>query len=89
MQLVDGLQRLTACLRFLRGEISAFGHYLAEYEDLHALGGIRLSFRVNDLKTRAEVLRWYLEINTGGVVHTEEEIAKVEALLTAEVGNDA
>ena len=30
---VDGLQRLTAALAFLRNEIPAFGHYYNEYED--------------------------------------------------------
>lgn len=39
---------------------------------------------VNELRTRAEVLRWYLQLNSGGVVHTEEELARVRALLEAE-----
>jgi hypothetical protein len=32
-------------------------------------------FAVNDLPTRAAVLQWYLDLNTGGVVHTSHEIA--------------
>jgi hypothetical protein len=36
---------------------------------------------VNDLKTEAEVLRWYLEINAGGTPHTEEELDKVRKML--------
>jgi hypothetical protein len=39
---------------------------------------------MTDSKTRAEVLQWYLDLNTGGVVHTDEEIAKVERMLEAE-----
>jgi hypothetical protein len=39
---------------------------------------------VNDLKTKAEVLQWYLDINSGGVVHTETELEKVKRLLTKE-----
>ena len=83
--LVDGLQRLTAARRFLANEIPAFGHYRDEYEDQHVLGRVNFIVQVNDLKTREQVLRWYLELNTGGVVHTPEEIARVQALLDAEM----
>lgn len=41
--LVDGLQRLTACLRFLRNKIPAFGSYVCEYEGPPPLGA-RLEF---------------------------------------------
>ena len=83
MVLVDGLQRVTACMRFLQNEIPAFGHLHSEWDGL-ARSDIGLVVRVNDLKTREEVLRWYLEINTGGVVHTDEEISKVRKLLEIE-----
>lgn len=85
MVLVDGLQRLTAVLRFLKDEIKAFGHTCSELR----VPGIRqkaptdMCFYVyiNDLPTRKEVLQWYLDLNTGGVIHTEEEIEKVKKLL--------
>lgn len=81
--LVDGLQRITALLRFLRDEIPAFGHYFSEYDDIiNPLLG--LNFMVNDLKTREEVLQWYIEINEGGVVHSDEEIQRVKNLLVKE-----
>ena len=83
--LVDGFQRITAALRFLRNEIPAFGHYYQEYEDRLRMTRTNFVFQVNDLKTREDVLRWYLEINTGGIVHTPEEVARVQALLDAEV----
>ena len=87
LQLVDGLQRVTACLRFLRNEIPApllCGHYYDEYEDHHELNGVILTVQINDLPTRAEVLQWYLQINSGGVVHTEKELRKVRFLLEKE-----
>lgn len=87
MVLVDGLQRITATTRFLCDEIPAFGSFYHEYEDTPGL--IMLTFLVNDLPTRADVLQWYLEINEGGVVHTEAEIARVRALLEAETGEVA
>lgn len=80
---VDGLQRLTACLKFLRNQIKAFGHYRKDFEDKIPMM-IRLRFHVNNLKTRKEVLEWYLQMNNGGTVHTEEELVRVAELLAAE-----
>lgn len=81
---VDGLQRLTACLRFVRNEIQVFGHYCADIEgSLRVVQGLK--FNINCLSTRAEVLQWYLEFNTGGTVHTKEEIARVRELLELEM----
>lgn len=76
---VDGLQRLTACLKFLNNEIKAFGYYYNEFED--KLFNVDLIIHVNDLQTRNEVLTWYLEMNSGGTVHTEEELNRVKKLL--------
>lgn len=90
--LIDGKQRLTACLMFLRGEMPVFGHYFHEFDDPTdrrcALGmsGACLRMNVNNLQTRADVLRWYLDLNDGGVVHTREEIERVRHLLALEVG---
>jgi len=39
---------------------------------------------MNDLKTRAEVLQWYIEFNAGGTPHTEAEINRVRELLKKE-----
>jgi len=36
---------------------------------------------VNNLKTRKEVLQWYIEFNSGGTVHTDAEIQRVKKLL--------
>lgn len=88
--LVDGKQRLTACLKFLRGELPVFGHFIREYDDpsdrRRALGmtGACLRMNVNNLQTRAEVLQWYLDLNDGGVVHSGDEIQRVRNLLAQE-----
>lgn len=83
--LVDGLQRITANLRFLRNEIPAFGTYYKDFEDrLPAMTGPSLRFVINDLPTRAAVLQWYLELNDGGTPHSQEELDRVRALLKAE-----
>lgn len=92
--LVDGKQRLEAVRRFMRNELAIFADGLlgnkkpVRLEDFteHGPSMTHCSFRwnVNDLNTRAEVLTWYLEINSGGVVHTEDELSRVRALLKEE-----
>jgi len=81
--IVDGLQRLTAILRFVQDEIPAYGHLYSQFEGpLRLFHDVRIN--VNCLQTRAEVLQWYLEMNAGGTPHTAEEIERVRALLAAE-----
>jgi len=43
-----------------------------------------MRININDLPTRKDVLQWYLQMNTGGTVHTEEEINRVKMLLEKE-----
>ena len=78
--LVDGKQRLTALLAWLRGEFPVFGSIMRSDVRL-TIGRNTLKWHVNDLETREEVLAWYVEMNEGGVVHTKEEIARVKALI--------
>jgi len=80
--LVDGKQRIHAVLRFLNNEIKAFGHYFNEFEDGKTiLYRCDFIFCINDLKTTEDVLRWYLELNSGGTPHTEDELDKVRKML--------
>lgn len=77
---VDGLQRLTTVIRFLNNEIKAFGKYYSEFEGF--LGPIyTLSFNTNELQTEKEVLQWYVQMNSGGTPHTEEEINRVNSMI--------
>jgi hypothetical protein len=82
--LVDGKQRLEAARRFIRNEIGAFGSLYREFTDRMRIHNATFRVHVNDLQTRTEVLQWYLDLNTGGVVHTTEEIEKVRRLLEQE-----
>lgn len=82
--LVDGKQRLEAVRRFMKDEIPAFGTLRSGYVDTLSMTGPQFVFTVNDLKTRAEVLQWYLDLNDGGVVHAPEEISRVRQMLTEE-----
>jgi hypothetical protein len=87
MVLVDGKQRLQAVRRFMNNEIPVFGHYFKEYEDRIPSSYGYFIFCVNDLNTRDEVLQWYLEFNTGGTPHTQDEIDKVKEMLKKERTN--
>lgn len=77
---VDGLQRITATKRFIHNEIKVFGHYFNEFEgNPGCCNDLRIN--INNLKTRKEVLQWYLQFNSGGTIHTNKELDKVKELL--------
>ena len=79
---VDGLQRLTAIRRFINNEIPVFGSYYKEFTDsLRITQSVKVN--INDLKSEREVLQWYIDMNTGGTPHTDEEINKVQKMLDA------
>lgn len=79
---VDGLQRTTAIMRFINNEISAFGCFYKDFED-RLPTEIDVLVNINELQTREEVLKWYIEMNEGGTPHTEEEINRVKAMLNS------
>lgn len=85
--LVDGLQRLTAVRMFLSNRLRIFRdmRYRDFTDELHfGTPGTTFRFNINRLETREQVLRWYLEMNTGGVVHTSKELMRVRELLRKE-----
>jgi len=82
--IMDGKQRMEAARRFIENEIQAFGSYFSEFTDSLYCTDATLCFHVNTLQTRAEVIQWYLEFNTGGTPHTPEEIEKAKKFLEAE-----
>jgi uncharacterized protein with ParB-like and HNH nuclease domain len=85
MYLVDGLQRLTAIRGMLRGDVPVFGRSFLEFEDHDVIARREsLRFHVGNVSTYADVLKWYLEMNTGGTPHSASEIARVTAMWEAE-----
>lgn len=84
--IVDGLQRLTTYRMFMRDELAIFGGYkLSDFDKPKVMTrGIRFRVAVNTLQTRKELLQFYLELNEGHVAHSEEELARVKALIEAE-----
>ena len=85
MVLVDGLQRITAFLRFMNNEIPIFGTFYKDFEDRMSATKFCVRININDLQYRKDVLRWYLDMNTGGVVHSDAEIQRVTELWKKEV----
>jgi Protein of unknown function DUF262 len=81
---VDGLQRITTITRFVHNEIPVYGAYRREYTDstriLHTV-----KVNINTLQTKAQVLKWYLEMNAGGTPHTASEIERVKNLLSQQL----
>ena len=78
---VDGLQRITAVTKFVDDEIPAFGYLCSEFTGKMHVCTQTMRINVNNLPTRADVLRWYLEMNSGGTPHTESELERVRGLL--------
>jgi hypothetical protein len=84
LTLVDGKQRLEAIRRFACNEIPIFGSLFREYTDRLSISDSSLEIHVNDLKTRREMIQWYIDMNAGGTPHTDGEIQKARELLEAE-----
>lgn len=83
--IVDGKQRVNAVLEFLDNKVAIFGNnFYQDFEDKLGTMDAYLLFNVNDLPTRREVLQWYLDLNTGGTIHSEDELNKVKRLLKQE-----
>jgi hypothetical protein len=60
--LVDGHQRLSACIRFVKNEIPAFGILYKDFDD-GIPDHISMIFCVHSLKTKDEIKRWYKQLN--------------------------
>lgn len=86
MVILDGKQRLNSIVKFLKNELKVFGYYLDDFEDKdRILRHYELRFNINDMSNRKDILQWYIDYNTGGTVHSEEEINRVKLLLKNEL----
>lgn len=94
VEVVDGQQRLRAICAFVNGDVPAellhggrwvqlWWNDFDEQERRNRACSSRIMFV--DLP-RAERLRFYLRLNSGGTVHTTEELERVRAMLAEEVG---
>jgi hypothetical protein len=90
LTLVDGKQRLEAVRRFMADDLRIFGGWkLSDFggkRQLLRTTTARFEMHINDLLTLVDVLQWYLDLNEGGVAHTEDELGMVRDMLEAEKG---
>lgn len=81
---IDGLQRLTSLIKFSKGEFNIFNNQLS-HEDLkkssYSLACMYVKFQVMEFKRKNDVLEYYIDINTGGTVHTDDELKRVRSLI--------
>ena len=90
-EVVDGKQRITAILAWIEGEINALcpcgdevSHDSLDKIEKRALGmATTIQWRVVRLD-RKGVLDYYLRLNSGGTVHTQEELNRVRGMLEEE-----
>lgn len=80
MELVDGKQRINAVLKFMDNKIKVFSHYFLEYTDRIDFTRHQFLFHVNNIEKRADIIQWYLDLNSG-TPHTRKDIRKAEELL--------
>lgn len=97
MLCIDGLQRLTALLNFIRNpEFCVFPEtekelgYKLNYETMkqhRALWDLDyyIRFEFYEFDTYAELLKFYLDFNSGGTVHSDEEIQRISEMYKAEI----
>lgn len=79
--ILDGKQRLQSVLMFLRDEVTVFGAKCRDFEDHKRMNmSFSMRWRILALPYRHQVLRYYLDMNTGGTPHTKEEIERVRSL---------
>ena len=81
---MDGKQRLQSARQFMNGEIPAFGKLISEYSDEPDISTASFIWNVAALQTRKEVLAWYLDFNSCGAAHTQEELDRVRLLMQSE-----
>lgn len=85
IQIIDGLQRLTAVRQYLAGEVRPFGKHVSDFDgtkySMKRWNVYRFKFSMHQFKTRANLLQHYLDLNAGGTPHAPDEIARVRSLL--------
>lgn len=80
---VDGLQRLTTAIEFMDNKIPIFGgHFLSDFEDkINRVNNICFNINVLKVNNKAELLKVYIDMNSGGSPHNPTEIARIEKMM--------
>lgn len=82
--IIDGLQRVTAVEEFVDGKFKIFDNQVG-YDDLdhtpYSFKRVNFRVQVYSFIWRKDLLKYYIDINSGGVVHSDDEINRVKKLL--------
>lgn len=81
MVCIDGLQRLTAIRRFIAGELKVFGLKFDQLPKRQIFRDLQIVVKMYDFQYKADLLKFYLDINGGGIAHSRSELKRVEAML--------
>lgn len=73
IEILDGKQRLNAMLGYLDDKVKCYGKYCSEIGG-HPRPFFSFTFHVLEFKTREQVVQWYLGMNNGGTVHTDDDL---------------
>lgn len=68
----------------MNNEIPVFGMYYKDFDGKTDLIRHSMVFNINDLKTKKDVLQWYIQMNDGGTPHSKEEIERVKQMMEEE-----
>jgi hypothetical protein len=79
--LLDGLQRITAALAFLDNKIPIFGTYYSEFTDRIRMSEGKFNFHMLCLSSKKDLLKVYIDHNSGGTPHNAEEIARIQQMM--------
>lgn len=82
---VDGLQRLTAAQEFVNDRLRAFGHLYSEFEDRCMT---TFSLHMLKVKNKRELLKVYLDFNSGGTPHNPAELERIEKMIEETPASD-
>lgn len=81
------MQRTTAFMKFINGEIKAFDQYFNDFcftkREIcgNPLPEFRVNVYMNHLENKKEILEWYIDMNSGGTPHTNDEIERVKKMI--------
>lgn len=78
---VDGLQRLTAVRAFMSNQIPAFGTLRKDFKGGFRLSHNRFSFNMLMVKNKKDLLKVYLDFNSGGTPHNQKELDRVTKMI--------
>jgi hypothetical protein len=86
MLCIDGLQRLNAIMGFVNKKFTIFEKELGGVDlnyfnkSSFSLQTQTIKFQIMNMQTKLEVLNYYINFNSGGTPHTENEINRVKSM---------